>query len=213
MSCQCGEAVQAIWGCKWTLRVARGWESLWCANIHGGRADLAQGMPGHMSPLGSFSMQGRAEHPGSCEQRGCHLRGARGQHCSQPHCLLGGARVHQRCPALVRGDGRHRGALLPGIPKGSPTVWAARSCIPHPSPPLPTASGGCRDPCWVFGKCWQRVSKPGAVQLLSSQLLPSGMLFPGDLLLRPHARGLSHGRRLGRLATGGRALGDQDLPE
>lgn len=49
--------------------------------------------------------------------------------------------------------------------------------------------------------------------MVSSELLPSGMLSPGDLLLRPHARGLSHGGGLGRLAAGGRALGDQDLPE
>lgn len=133
--CQCRQAVGAMWGHKWTSRVARGWESLWCADIHGVRADLAQGMPGHMSPLGSFSTQARAEHPGSCEQRGCCLRGARGQHCGQPHCLLGGAGVHQLCPALVWGDGRHRGALLPGIPKGSPMVWTARSL--HP-PPIPT---------------------------------------------------------------------------
>lgn len=192
-SCQCGEAVGTIWGHKWALQVARGQESLWCAVIHGVRADLAQGMPGHMSPLGSFYTQGRAEHPGSCKQWGCRLRGARGQHSGQPHCLLGGAGVHQFCPSLVRRDGRHQGPVLPGIPKGSPMVWAARSCILHPSPPLPTASVGCRDPCWVFGKCWQWVSKPGAMQMVSSELLPCGMLFPGDLLLRPHACGLSHG--------------------
>lgn len=53
-------------GHKWTLQVAQGWESLWCAHIHGVSAALAWGMPGQMSTLGSFSMQGRAEHPGSC---------------------------------------------------------------------------------------------------------------------------------------------------
>lgn len=48
---------------KW---VAQGWESLWCAHIHGVSADLAWGMPSQMSTLGSFSLQRRAEHPGSC---------------------------------------------------------------------------------------------------------------------------------------------------
>lgn len=53
-------------GHKWTLRVAQGRESLWCAHIHGVSADLAWGMPSQMSTLGSFSTQGREEHPGSC---------------------------------------------------------------------------------------------------------------------------------------------------
>lgn len=80
----------------------------------------------------------------------------------------------------------------------------ALSCqILHPAP-IPTFThclSGLPRPLLGF---WHILAADGQSRsALSRSLLFLFFLFPGDLLLRPHACGLSHGGRLGRLTGGG----------
>lgn len=130
---------------------------------------------------GLFAAQGGAEHPGSCQQRGGHLRGACGQHRGQPHRLLGSAGVHQCCLELVWGHGGHRGALFPGIPM----VQAAKSCIPHLSPPLPTAETlvGCLAGAGRGCPSWGRSALTCSLLGCFSQVICSYVLMPVAFLM------------------------------